>query len=55
LEIDGLGERSAFVVEDESWFSRIDGLRDARTGLFVEELLLVEEDAERLWVGRGVA
>ena len=53
LEIDGLGEWLAFVVEDEVWFSRNDGLGDATTGLFTDELLLVEkEDAERLWAGR---
>ena len=53
MEIDGLGEWLAFVVEDEVWFSRNDGLGDATTGLFTDELLLVEkEDAERLWAGR---
>lgn len=56
LEIDGLGEGLAFVAVDEGWFSRDDGLRDPRTGFFVDELLLVEkEDVERLWVGRGGA
>jgi hypothetical protein len=55
LEIDGMDEWLGFVVEDDGWVSRDDGRRDARTGLFADELLLVEEDAERLWVGRGVA